>query len=284
MGLFKKVLIADTLGEWASPVFANADKITFLEAWIGALAYTLQLYIDFSAYSEMAIGLGLMFNLRLPVNFNSPYQATSIIDFWRRWHMTLGDWVKNYLYIPMGGNRHGEWRKMRNLFVSMLIIGLWHGAGWTFVLWGGIHGVLLMLNHQWRRLNITLPHFVNWAMTFICVLVCWVIFRADNIQAAGDMLFTMVDIQHIALPTEIWCQEMFADSGIPFVSWHVGKDLQNSVISLTLLMIAVLKMKNPVVLLGDFRPNGKWFAAVLIMLLVALCQLNNYTEFLYFQF
>lgn len=284
MGLFKKVLIADTLGEWASPVFANADKITFLEAWIGALAYTLQLYIDFSAYSEMAIGLGLMFNLRLPVNFNSPYQATSIIDFWRRWHMTLGDWVKNYLYIPMGGNRHGEWRKMRNLFVSMLIIGLWHGAGWTFVLWGGIHGVLLMLNHQWRRLNITLPHFVNWAMTFICVLVCWVVFRADNIQAAGDMLFTMVDIQHIALPTEIWCQEMFADSGIPFVSWHVGKDLQNSVISLTLLMIAVLKMKNPVVLLGDFRPNGKWFAAVLIMLLVALCQLNNYTEFLYFQF
>lgn len=137
LGLFKKVAIADNLAIWSNEAFGAIDALTFFEAWCGALSYTLQLYFDFSGYSEMAIGLGLMINLKFPVNFNSPYKSCSIIDFWRRWHMTLGLWVKNYLYIPMGGNRHGELRKMRNLLVSMLLIGLWHGAGWTFVLWGG---------------------------------------------------------------------------------------------------------------------------------------------------
>lgn len=138
IGLSKKVLVADNLSVWANAAFANTEHLAFLAAWIGALSYTLQLYFDFSGYSEMAIGLGLMFNLKLPMNFNSPYQARSIIDFWRRWHMTLGGWVRDYLYITMGGNRCGELLKMRNLFASMLIIGLWHGAGWTFVLWGGV--------------------------------------------------------------------------------------------------------------------------------------------------
>lgn len=137
MGLFKKVAVADKLATWANVAFSNTETLTFIEAWIGAVSYTFQLYFDFSGYSEMAIGLGLMFNLKLPINFNSPYKATSIIDFWRRWHMTLGLWVRDYLYIPMGGNRNGEFCKMRNLFISMMIIGLWHGAGWTFVLWGG---------------------------------------------------------------------------------------------------------------------------------------------------
>lgn len=136
MGLFKKVVIADSLSPWVNDVFNHIDSVTFLEAWIGSLSYTFQLYFDFSGYSEMAIGLGLIFNLKLPVNFNSPYQSTSIIEFWRRWHMTLGLWVRDYLYIPMGGNRNGELSKMRNLFSSMLIIGLWHGAGWTFIFWG----------------------------------------------------------------------------------------------------------------------------------------------------
>ena len=148
MGLFKKVVIADSLSPVVENVFTHTDKLTFLEAWIGAISYTFQLYFDFSGYSEMAIGLGLLFNLKLPVNFNSPYQATSIIDFWRRWHMTLGLWVKDYLYIPLGGNRHGEWNKMRNLLVSMFLIGLWHGAGWTFIIWGTLHGIFLMVNHQ----------------------------------------------------------------------------------------------------------------------------------------
>ena len=144
VGLFKKVVVADSIAPWVNSAFSRTADLTFLEAWIGAVGYTLQLYFDFSGYSEMAIGLGLMFNLRFPANFDSPYQSNSIIEFWRRWHMTLGLWVKNYLYIPMGGNRHGELRKMRNLLASMLLIGLWHGSGWTFVLWGGYTAFALL--------------------------------------------------------------------------------------------------------------------------------------------
>lgn len=137
IGLFKKVVIADSLSLWSASVFSDTRNLTFLSSWAGALSYSFQLYFDFSGYSEMAIGLGLLFNLHLPINFNSPYKAKSIIDFWRRWHMTLGNWVKYYLYIPLGGNRCGLIRQMRNLMVSMLLIGFWHGAGWTFVFWGG---------------------------------------------------------------------------------------------------------------------------------------------------
>ena len=176
MGLFKKVCLADKLSPWVAAVFSNADSVGFIEAWVGAIAYTYQLYFDFSGYSEMAIGLGLMFNLHFPTNFNSPYKAHSIIDFWRRWHMTLGSWVKNYLYIPLGGNRQGELKKMRNLFVSMVLIGFWHGAGWTFILWGALHGFFLMVNHIWRRAGISLPNLLCWGLTFICVVICWVFF------------------------------------------------------------------------------------------------------------
>lgn len=149
IGLFKKVVIADSLSLWSASVFSDTRSLTFLSSWAGALSYSFQLYFDFSGYSEMAIGLGLLFNLHLPINFNSPYKAKSIIDFWRRWHMTLGNWVKYYLSIPMGGNRCGLIRQMRNLIVSMLLIGFWHGAGWTFVFWGWIHGVLLVINNLW---------------------------------------------------------------------------------------------------------------------------------------
>ena len=130
VGLFKKVMIADSLAPWAKVVFDNAGMVSFIEAWAGALAYTFQLYFDFSGYSEMAIGLGLMFNFKLPVNFNSPYKATSIIEFWRRWHITLSEFLRNYLYIPLGGNRNGQYGRMRNLLITMLLGGLWHGAGW----------------------------------------------------------------------------------------------------------------------------------------------------------
>jgi D-alanyl-lipoteichoic acid acyltransferase DltB (MBOAT superfamily) len=143
LGLAKKVLIADSLAEFATPIFsavAAGGQPMLFEAWIGALAYTLQLYFDFSAYSDMAIGISLMFNVRLPMNFNSPYKATSIIDFWRRWHMTLSRFLRDYLYIPLGGSRNGKAQRYLNLMITMLLGGLWHGAGWTFVIWGGLHG------------------------------------------------------------------------------------------------------------------------------------------------
>jgi len=212
LGLAKKVLIADSFAQYADPVFAAATRdphlLTFAEAWIGTLAYTLRLYFDFSAYSDMAIGLALMLNVRLPLNFNSPYKATSIIEFWRRWHMTLSAFLRDYLYIPLGGNRKGRVRRHVNLMATMLLGGLWHGAGWTFVVWGGLHGLYLVINHAWRALKAKLGwgeggragRLAGAALTFVAVATGWVFFRADSFSSARAMLQAMAGGNGWALP------------------------------------------------------------------------------------
>ncbi|MGR9037820.1 MAG: MBOAT family O-acyltransferase, partial [Gammaproteobacteria bacterium] len=152
-GLFKKLVLADGIAAYAIPAFQAADagiQLTLFEAWTGALAYTFQLYFDFSGYSDMAIGLAMMFGIRLPLNFNSPYKATNIIEFWRRWHMTLSRFMRDYIYIPLGGNKKGLVGRHLNLMITMLLGGLWHGAGWNFMFWGGLHGFYLIANHFWR--------------------------------------------------------------------------------------------------------------------------------------
>ena len=197
LGLFKKVAIADGCAPWATAVFDASHAPALEEAWRGALAYTMQLYFDFSGYSDMAIGLGLLFNVRLPDNFDAPYRATSVADFWRRWHITLSRFLRDYLYIPLGGNRLGGPRRMFNLFVTMLLGGVWHGAGWTFVLWGAYHGVLLVLQRLWgdRRPPPLLPAR---ALTFLAVVVGWVVFRATSVERAGEMLCGMVGLNGLA--------------------------------------------------------------------------------------
>jgi alginate O-acetyltransferase complex protein AlgI len=196
-GLFKKVVLADSLARYGTPVFelARYDAPSCADAWQAMLAYTLQLYFDFSGYSDMAIGLALLFGFRLPVNFLSPYQATSLIDFWRRWHITLSAFLRDYFYIPLGGNRTGRGQHYRNLLLTMLVGGVWHGAGWTFIVWGGVHGVLLLLNHAWRglinRSHLTCalwhacPRIVPAGVTFTCVTLAWVVFRAHDLTAAS---------------------------------------------------------------------------------------------------
>jgi len=205
LGLGKKVLLADSLGEYATPIFeavkAGGHPMLF-EAWFGALSYSLQLYFDFSAYSDMAIGLSLMFNVRLPLNFNSPYKSLSIIEFWRCWHMTLSRFLRDYLYIPLGGSHDGKIKRYVNLMITMLLGGLWHGAGWTFVIWGGLHGVYLVINHAWRGLKQRmgwqdgggLARFGAGLLTFILVVIGWVFFRADNFSVATEMLSGMVGL------------------------------------------------------------------------------------------
>lgn len=287
MGLFKKVAVADKLATWANVAFSNTETLTFIEAWIGAVSYTFQLYFDFSGYSEMAIGLGLMFNLKLPINFNSPYKATSIIDFWRRWHMTLGLWVRDYLYIPMGGNRNGEFCKMRNLFISMMIIGLWHGAGWTFVLWGGMHGVALMINHQWRRLEIDLPKFFNWGATFLCVLLLWIFFRAENFSSACNIIMSMTDIYNTGIPFNESNKEYFGmvtNFGLSFSHWRMPDDLHRIARYLSVLLAILILVPNPIKLMERFKPNNIWVVIVSGLLIYSILHLNNYSEFLYFQF
>ena len=207
IGLGKKVLVADPFALYANPVFSSAGRgavPTFAAAWIGTLAYTMQIYFDFSGYTDMAIGLGRLFGIRLPLNFNSPYKATNIADFWRRWHMTLSRFLRDYLYIPLGGNRKGPRRRYVNLMITMLLGGLWHGAGWTFVVWGALHGLYLSVFHGWHewgqrtgRLRSTPSTGGIWAgrvATFVAVIVAWVFFRADNFHAATRMLAAMAGI------------------------------------------------------------------------------------------
>ena len=197
IGLFKKVVLADNLALIANPVFdavAAGGAITFAEAWAGALGYTFQLYFDFSGYSDMAIGIARCFGILLPLNFNSPYKSASIADFWRRWHMTLSRFLRESLYIPLGGNRRGRARRYANLFITMLLGGLWHGAGWTFVIWGALHGVYLILNHGFRAIKQAVPgrrtlpqplrHTLSVGFTFAAVLVGWVFFRAADFESA----------------------------------------------------------------------------------------------------
>jgi alginate O-acetyltransferase complex protein AlgI len=204
IGLAKKVLLADGFAEFASPVFNTAENgvhQSAILAWSGAFAYTMQLYFDFSGYCDMAIGLSLLFNVKLPENFNSPYKARNIIEFWRRWHMTLSSFLKEYLYIPLGGNRYGQLRTYMNLIVTMLLGGLWHGANWTFVIWGALHGVYLLINHTWAAIwptnsLTTLPSVwvrcISTGLTFLAVVFAWVFFRSTTVAAAWVMVSDMV--------------------------------------------------------------------------------------------
>jgi D-alanyl-lipoteichoic acid acyltransferase DltB (MBOAT superfamily) len=205
IGLFKKTCLADSIQPLVSLAFGPSAP-SFDQAWIGALAYTFQLYFDFSGYSDMAIGISLMFGIFLPLNFNSPYKATSIIDFWRRWHMTLSQFLRDYLYISLGGNRRGRVLRYVNLMITMLLGGLWHGAAWTFVAWGALHGVYLCINHAWNNYGPSVaPRFAPLAniagliLTFLAVVIAWVFFRADNIDSAYYVLSRMADPTNIAL-------------------------------------------------------------------------------------
>jgi alginate O-acetyltransferase complex protein AlgI len=191
LGLFKKIIIADACAPWANQVFDAVGPFPAEFAWRGAIAYTMQLYFDFSGYSDMAIGLAMLFNIRLPDNFDSPYKSVSIVDFWRRWHMTLSRFLRDYLYIPLGGNRKGEPRRQVNLILTMLIGGIWHGAGWTFAVWGLYHGVLLMVNHTWARTKISLPALIYRPLTFVAVVAGWVVFRSKDLRTAGSVLRSM---------------------------------------------------------------------------------------------
>ncbi|WP_027192229.1 MBOAT family O-acyltransferase [Fundidesulfovibrio putealis] len=190
LGLFKKVIIADNLAPYASQAFqavADGHVISLISSWTGCLAYAFQIYFDFSGYSDMAIGLGLLFKIELPVNFNSPYKATSIVDFWRRWHITLSWFLRECIYIPLGGNRKGRAHQYINLLITMLLAGLWHGAGWTFVVWGGVHGLLLVATHAWESTKPASIGAYSLAFarlsTFLLVCLAWVPFRAVDLQA-----------------------------------------------------------------------------------------------------
>ncbi len=214
MGLFKKMVLADGVALYATPVFDAAGHgyvLTFFEAWAGALAYTLQIYFDFSGYCDMAIGLARMFGIQIPINFASPYKANNIIDFWRRWHITLSRFLRDYLYFPLGGSRKGNVRRYINVLIVMFLGGIWHGAGWTFIVWGLLHGTYLAINHALRdvlawsgikftgRWTIYMASIASRCLTLLAVVVAWVFFRAEDMETAQSILESMFGMHGVSL-------------------------------------------------------------------------------------
>lgn len=197
IGLFKKVVIADSFAVWATAGFDGAHALTFFEGWATSLSYTFQLYFDFSGYCDMAIGASLLFNIWLPINFNSPYKALSIQDFWRRWHITLSHFLRDYLYIPLGGSRSGTFRTYINLFVTFVLGGLWHGATWMFVVWGALHGGALVIHRFWANFRRPMPPMLGWFITFMFVNITWVFFRAKTMDDAMRVLNGMFDVSSV---------------------------------------------------------------------------------------
>jgi len=287
-GLVKKVLIADVLAPVANPIFAAAaggEAVAASDAWGAALAYSFQLYFDFSGYSDMAIGLALMLGISLPLNFDSPYKAESIIDFWRRWHMTLSRFLRNDLYIPLGGNRRGPARRHVNLMLTMLLGGLWHGAGWNFVLWGGLHGTFLIVNHGWRALRerrgasaeatraAPLGRAAARGLTFLAVVVAWVFFRAETPEAAYGMLVAMAGLASAGPAATLSAATWGVLIALLFGCWL----LPNSQQWLSLDPAA----RRPRL---AWRPNAAWACAMGVAALAAVIGLFETTEFLYFRF
>jgi alginate O-acetyltransferase complex protein AlgI len=203
-GLVKKLLIADQLHPYVSRLYLNHDQLGLLTGWAAAIGYSLQLYFDFSGYSDMAVGLAWLLGFRFPQNFNSPFKADNISDFWRRWHMSLSSWFRDYLFIPLGGSRHGSLRTVRNLVITMFLAGLWHGAAWTFVVWGLVHGFLLAAYAILRKAGLTLPWvWLNRTCTFLLVCAAFVIFRSPSLRVAGNILASMIGLNGLDTHTQI---------------------------------------------------------------------------------
>jgi len=295
IGLAKKTLIADNLAPFADAIFNAAGRGLHLgptDAWLGTLFFAFQIYFDFSAYSDMALGSSVMLGIRLPVNFHSPYKAASIIEFWRRWHISLSAFLRDYLYIPLGGNRHGRGRRYINLFITMLLGGLWHGASWTFMLWGGLHGLYLSINHAFRRATkgvtpspaLRLPlHVASVALTFAATTLAWIVFRAPDLASARNVVAGLIGGGHSAVV-----------SFSPLAA-----------ITLLLLSIIVWLMPNSMELMWKHRPalpspypdqpvlparRLSWkptplnAAAYGLLCIIAVLALSNLKPFIYFQF
>ena len=297
IGLFKKIILADGISKYANSTFdevAAGAIPNFMDAWSGALSYTFQLYFDFSGYADMAVGLACMFGIWLPFNFNSPYKAHNIIEFWRRWHMTLSRFFRDYLYIPLGGNRGGHFPKFINISITMLLGGLWHGAAWTFVVWGGMHGVCLIINHLWQNFRKKLGHdlskctlYGKWfgrLLTFFVISVLWVIFRAENLSVALTIIKSMfgfnsfsgvfpTGIQHnsdrlIACLVIVWFAPNMQQVMFRYIpeSYNMDQDYLKSKLRI------------------EWVPNSYWAIFISLFAIASILNLTRLNEFLYFQF
>lgn len=319
LGLAKKVLVADNLAEYANAVFDQGGAPGLLVAWGGVLAYAFQLYFDFSGYSDMAIGLSRLFGVKLPINFYSPYKAPNIIVFWRHWHMTLSRFLRDYLYIPLGGGRRGTLRRYLNLMLTMVLGGLWHGAGWNYVIWGALHGGFLMINHGWQALWRGRPaappsragRVAGVLLTFVAVCIAWVFFRAPDLPRALEVLRGMLFMSGVSLPDAIgarlgdgargWLEQhgvgFYLGGGARFVQTYLWVGAAALLVFLCPNTVQIMRRFEPALLeAGDalerasaarfagWEPKRRWAVWIGVLMVLSLLSLNRPAEFLYFQF
>ena len=289
IGLFKKVVIADTFAVWATEGFDMAASLNLIEAWVKSLSYTFQLYFDFSGYCDMAIGAALLFNIRLPINFNSPYKALNIQDFWRRWHITLSRFLRDYVYIPLGGNRSGKVRTYVNLAATFVIGGIWHGAGWTFVFWGCLHGTALVAQRIWSELGFRLNKFVAWFITFNFVNIAWVFFRAKEWDDALKVLKGMFGLGGgLALNSRLEKKVGFLrEYGVKFGEWNPNIQIDSTNTLLYYLIAgfaASLLFKNSAQKLQGFKLGGLNLTFAVLCFTLGVLNLHKMSQFLYFNF
>lgn len=292
IGLFKKVVIADTFSSWATAGFDGTHALHLLEAWATSLSYTFQLYFDFSGYCDMAVGAALLFNISLPVNFNSPYKALNIQDFWRRWHMTLSGFLRDYVYIPLGGSRMNSFRTYQNLMYTFIIGGIWHGAGWTFVFWGALHGLALCIHRFWSGLTWRMHTLLAWFLTFNFVNISWVFFRAKEWEDAIKVLKGMAGISGVSLPAALPAAlkepaVFLANDSIHFVSGNLLAKINGSSDTWLFLLSGfaiTLFFKNAMSYLETFKPTRLTTLHAGTAFVCSIIFLNRHSEFLYFNF
>jgi D-alanyl-lipoteichoic acid acyltransferase DltB (MBOAT superfamily) len=290
LGLFKKVVLADTFAVWANGGFDATGTLSFFPAWITSLSYSLQLYFDFSGYCDMAIGASLLFNIWLPINFDSPYKSLNIQDFWRRWHITLSSFLRNYLYIPLGGNRHGELRTYLNLFLTFVLGGLWHGATWMFVIWGAMHGAALVIHRIWKSSGVTLPRSVAWILTFLFVNTAWVFFRAHELDDALRVFRGMIDLSTlypesgVIIPTaHLAWGGWLSDILMRFIPTTVIGELPK-LIALSLGFFILSQKNSTTLATGKITGRMVWFSVILFIIAVYFMMAATTSVFLYFNF
>ena len=305
IGLFKKVVIADQFGVWANNGFSYVQKggiLNFFESWATSLSYTFQLYFDFSGYCDMAIGIALFFGITLPINFNSPYKASNIKEFWKRWHMTLGRFLTEYLYIPLGGNKKGFPRELVNVFIVFTLSGIWHGAGWGFIIWGVLHAIAMIIQRVYRyalksvfgieEIRSKVYIVFCWILTFNFINLSWVFFRSESVSGAVDLIKGMVGMNGVVVPSGL---QIYLQKIIPFISIKTGEltsiispsDNKTPILYLTIFFLIALCCQNSINL--SKKASQKYLANIFCSLLLTLALIQIYASdyqetFLYFNF
>ena len=283
IGLAKKVIIADTIANFANAGFDKMETLNIIEAWMTSISYTLQLYFDFSGYCDMAMGIALMFNIVLPLNFNSPYKSTNIQEFWKKWHMTLGRFMTNYLYIPLGGNRLGERKTLRNLFIVFMASGIWHGAGWNFVIWGGLHGICILVHRVWKNSGRKMNKLLGWFITINLVNIFWIFFRAETLKGALKILKGMFSYK--SLITIVF--EIEQKNNLMGMYQEIKDRFTVNEIDITSLLFAVIitfLLNNTFNIVNSLKINIKNCFVVAFLFSISICYFNGMSNFLYFNF